>query len=167
MGDVTRLNIKVGKIVKVWEHESSDKLWCEEIDVGESAPRQIGSGLRAHVKKEEMEGAMVCVAANLKPRKLAGFESAGMVLCGTSPAGKVELLRAPAGAKIGERVTMEGYEMLEPDDKLNEKTGKAPWVVVQPGCSMNGSKQATYKGALWQTSAGPVLATTLAEGTIS
>lgn len=165
--DVTRLNIRVGKIVKVWEHPESDKLWCEEIDLGEAAPRQIASGLRHHVKKEEMEGAIVCVCANLKPRKLVGFESQGMVLCGTSSSGKVELLHAPKGAKLGERITIEGTEMLEPDDKLNEKTGKAPWVVVQPGFSMNGSKQATYKGALWQTSAGPVNATTLTEGTIS
>merc|ERR1712185_768277 len=113
---------------------------------------------------EEMEGAMVCVCANLKPRKLVGFESQGMVLCGTSPSGKVvELLHAPAGAKIGERITIDGHEMLEPDDKLNEKTGKAPWVVVQPGFSMNGSKQATYKGAVWLTSKGPVAATTVAD----
>merc|ERR1719375_2115002 len=114
-----------------------------------------------------MKGSMVCVLANLKPRKIAGFESQGMVLCGTSSSGKVELLHPPSGAAIGERVTMEGIEMLEPDDKLNEKTGKAPFPVVQPGFSVNGNKQATYKGAVWMTSAGPVTTTTLTEGTIS
>jgi glutamyl-tRNA synthetase len=165
--DVTRLNIKVGKITKCWAHESADKLWCEEIDVGEAAPRSICSGLRAHVKQEEMQGAMVVVLCNLKSRKMQGFESQGMVMCGTSSAGKVELLHPPAGAKVGERIAIEGLEMLEPDDKLNEKTGKAPFVVVQPGFSMNGNKQATYKGAAWMTSAGPVTATTLTEGTIS
>jgi len=164
--DVTRLNIKVGKIVKAWAHPESDKLYCEEVDLGGPAPRTIASGLRAHVKEEDMSG-LVCVCANLKPRKMQGFESQGMVLCGTSTAGKVELLRPPAGAQVGERVTLEGYDMLDPDDKLNEKTGKAPWVVVQPGFSMNASKQATYKGALWMTSAGPVTAATVADGTIS
>jgi len=140
---------------------------CEEIDLGEAAPRQIASGLRAHVKPEDMEGKLVCVIANMKTRKLAGFESQGMVLCGTSAAGKVELLHPPEGAKVGERITWEGIEMAEPDDKMNEKTGKAPWAVVQPGFSMNASKQATYKGALWITSAGPVVATSVNDGTIS
>merc|ERR1712070_4178 len=46
--DVSRLNIKVGKIVKVWHHPDAEKLYCEEIDLGESAPRTIASGLRAH-----------------------------------------------------------------------------------------------------------------------
>lgn len=165
--DVTRINIKVGRITKVWEHEGSEKLWCEEIDCGEAAPRQIASGLRAHVKKEELEGALVCVCANLKPRKLVGFESQGMVLCATGSDGKIELLLAPEGAQVGERITIEGAEMADPDEKLNEKTGKAPWVAVQPGFSMNGSKQATYKGAVWMTSKGPVTATSVAAGTIS
>ena len=44
----TQVDIRVGKIVKVWEHEGSDKLFCEEIDVGEDKPRQIASGLRAY-----------------------------------------------------------------------------------------------------------------------
>jgi len=166
--DVTRLNLKVGKINKVWPHPESDKLWCEEIDLGESAPRQIASGLRHHCTKEEMEGAMVVVIANMKSRKLAGFESQGMVLCGTSSGGKVEILHPPAGAKIGERVSIEGSDTtLEPDEKLNEKSGKAPWVVIQPGFSMNASKQATHNGALWMTSAGPCTCKTVADGTIS
>merc|ERR1712139_385137 len=165
--DVTRLNIKVGKITKVWAHESADKLYCEEIDLGESEPRSIASGLRAHVKEEEMLGSLVCVIANMKTRKLVGFPSQGMVLCATSTDGKVELLHPPAGAQIGERITWEGYEMAEPDEAMNEKTGKAPWAVVQPGFSMNSSKQATYKGAVWMTSKGPVTAKTVAAGTIS
>lgn len=166
--DVTRCNIKIGKITKAWPHPESDKLWCEEIDLGEAAPRQIASGLRAFCTKEDLEGSLVCVIANMKSRKLAGFESQGMVLCASNADHtKVELLKAPAGAQVGERVSIEGYEMLEPDEKMNEKTGKAPWIVVQPGFSMNSSKQGTYKGALWMTSAGPVAATTITEGGIS
>merc|ERR1719253_1609651 len=49
--DVTRLNIIVGRIKKVWEHPEADKLWCEEIDCGEAEPRQIASGLRNYLKQ--------------------------------------------------------------------------------------------------------------------
>lgn len=165
--DFSRLNIRVGKITKVWPHETAEKLYCEEIDLGEEKPRQIASGLRAHLKQEEMEGQLVIVLANLKPRKLVGFESQGMVMCATSSEGKVELMQPPAGAKVGERVMAEGLEMLEPDDKLNEKTGKAPWEVLRPGCLTNQSKQGTYNGSLWMTSAGPVTCKSVAGGTIS
>lgn len=165
--DVSRLNIKVGKITKVWPHPDAEKLYCEEIDLGEGAPRTIASGLRAHLKQEEMEGKLVIVLANLKPRKMQGFESQGMVMCATSKDGKVELMEPPAGSKVGERVMIEGVEMLEPDDKLNEKTGKAPWEVLRPGCVTNKSKQATYNGSLWKTSAGVVTCKSIDEGTIS
>merc|ERR1712137_347847 len=92
--DITRLDIRVGKIQKVWAHPEADKLWCEEIDLGEDSIRTIASGLRAHVTAEQMLGATVVVLANLKPRTMKGFESQGMVLCTTNESdGKVELLR--------------------------------------------------------------------------
>mmetsp|Transcript_106955 Transcript_106955/g.255249 ORF Transcript_106955/g.255249 Transcript_106955/m.255249 type:complete len:863 (+) Transcript_106955:64-2652(+) len=165
--DFSRLNIKVGKIVKVWPHPNAEKLYCEEIDLGEGQVRTIASGLRAHLKQEEMEGQLVAVLANLKPRKMQGFESQGMVMCATGAAGNVELMQPPAGAQVGERVLAEGIEMLEPDEKLNEKTGKAPWEVLRPGCKTNDSKQGTYNGAVWMTSAGPVTCKSVASGTIS
>jgi len=164
--DISRLNIKVGRITKVWPHPDAEKLYCEEIDVGEAAPRTIASGLRAHLKQEEMEGQLVIVLANLKPRKMQGFESQGMVMCCTSKEGKVELMQPPAGAKVGERVMVEGVEMLEPDDKLNEKTGKNPWVALAPGCLTNSSRQGTYNGAVWMTSAGPVTCKSAVGGTV-
>merc|ERR1712046_89472 len=130
--------------------------------------RTICSGLRDHVQKKDMEGSMVAVLANLKSRKMKGFESQGMVLCATDPSsGKVELLHPPAGAKCGERVTMEGVEMLDADDKLNEKTGKAPLEAVRDGMRTTANKQAGYKGQVWMTSAGPVTCKTVKEGTIS
>jgi len=42
------VDIRVGKIVKAWPHPDSEKLWCEEVDIGEAKPRQIASGLRKH-----------------------------------------------------------------------------------------------------------------------
>merc|ERR1711865_459054 len=62
----TKIDLRVGQIVKAWEHPDSDKLWCEEIDVGEDKPRQIASGLRAHYSQEEMTNRRILVVCNLK-----------------------------------------------------------------------------------------------------
>ena len=53
--DPSKLQLLVGKIVKCWDHPESDKLLCEEIDVGEAVLRSIASGLRAHYTKEEVK----------------------------------------------------------------------------------------------------------------
>lgn len=73
----------------MWNHEDAERLYCEEIDVGEDAPRQIASGLREHVSLEEMQGSLVLVVCNLRPAKLAGFVSNGMVLAAKGSDGKV------------------------------------------------------------------------------
>ena len=65
--DICKLEFKVGLITKVWVHPDADKLYCEEIDVGEEGgPRQIASGLRPHYSEDEMLGKRVLVVANLK-----------------------------------------------------------------------------------------------------
>mmetsp|Transcript_18129 Transcript_18129/g.43563 ORF Transcript_18129/g.43563 Transcript_18129/m.43563 type:complete len:861 (-) Transcript_18129:112-2694(-) len=167
LDDVSRLDIRVGVIKEVWEHPDSDKLWCEKIDLGEPELRNIGSGLRAHVSKEEMLGARVCVLANLKEKKLAGFPSHGMVLC-ASPTGDgvVELLRAPDGAKIGERVGFDGYGG-EAEPTLTQKKNKDALAAVAPSLVVNDQCQATYKGVVFTTSAGPVTCKSNKGGKIS
>lgn len=110
--DVSKLDIRVGVITKAWLHEEADKLFCEEIDIGEEeGPRKIASGLRAHYNLEDLEGQRVLVLANLKSRKLVGFPSHGMVLCAASEDGsKVEFIEPPTDAKIGERVIVDGFD---------------------------------------------------------
>lgn len=74
--DPSKLDFRVGRVVKCWDHPEAEKLLCEEIDCGESSgPRQIASGLRAHYHAEEMQGRKVIVLANLKDRNLVGFKS--------------------------------------------------------------------------------------------
>ena len=76
-----QVDIRVGVIERAWEHPDSDRLWCEEIAVGdEEGPREIASGLRGHFSLEEMTGRRCLVVCNLKPAKLRGFKSNGMVL---------------------------------------------------------------------------------------
>ncbi len=58
------------KINKAWVHPDSTNLYCEEIDVGESEPRSIASGLQGLVPLADLQGRMVVICANLKPRSL-------------------------------------------------------------------------------------------------
>lgn len=108
---ITALDIRVGRIAKVWEHEEADKLFCEEIDVGEDEPRQIASGLKPYLKQEDLEGRLCLVLCNLKARKLVGFPSHGMVLCASNADhSEVRLVAPPVDAKVGERVTIPDFD---------------------------------------------------------
>uniref|UniRef100_A0A0G4HCH8 tRNA-binding domain-containing protein n=1 Tax=Chromera velia CCMP2878 TaxID=1169474 RepID=A0A0G4HCH8_9ALVE len=165
LGDVTRLEVRVGKIVKVWKHPEADKLWCEEIDIGEEKPRQIASGLVGFVPEEGMMNARVLVLANLKARPLVGFPSHGMVLCAKSDDGKkVELVRPPEGAKIGELVKWPGHDG-EPEPQLNPK--KKAFEEIQPQFRTDEKKTALFKDAPFTTSAGPCTVDSITNGSIS
>ena len=125
---IGQCDIRVGLITKAWVHPEATKLYCEEIDIGEpTGPRQIASGLREHYTLEQMQGRRVVIIANLKPRPLVGFMSAGMVLCATSAEGKVEFVTPPEGAKVGERVAFAGHsgEAADPK-KVRAFHGAAP-----------------------------------------
>ena len=65
--------------------------------MGEAEPRQIGSGIRAFHTFEEMQGHRVCVLCNLKPRKLGGFPSNGMLLCASDKDGNLKLITVEGG----------------------------------------------------------------------
>ena len=73
------MDIRVGRITKVWNHPEADKLFCEEVDVGNDETRVIVSGLREHYTLEQMQERLVCVVCNLKKSKLVGVDSCGMV----------------------------------------------------------------------------------------
>lgn len=79
-----RLDIRVGKIVDVSKHPDADTLYVEKIDLGEATPRTIVSGLAKYVPLEEMQNRSVAVLCNLKPAKMRGVESQGMVLCAST-----------------------------------------------------------------------------------
>ena len=104
-----KLDIRVGQMTKVWKHETADKLFCEEIDVAEPEVRQIASGLVPYYSAEQLEGSQVLVVCNLKPAKLVGFKSHGMVLCAVSDDGTaVEVVEPPEGSTLGERIALVG-----------------------------------------------------------
>eukprot|EP00904_Undaria_pinnatifida_P008337 jgi/Undpi1/4633/HiC_scaffold_18.g07987.m1 len=77
-GDPSKLDIRVGVIVKAWKHPDSDKLYCDEVDLGEDKTRMIASGLRPFYTLDEMQGRRVIVMANMRTRSMGGFKSEGM-----------------------------------------------------------------------------------------
>lgn len=166
--DISKLDIRVGLIVKAWEHPEADKLYCEEIDLGEaSGPRQIASGLKDHYTLDEMNGGRrVLVLANLKSRKLVGFPSHGMVLCAASEDGStVQFIEPPADAKVGERVMVDGFEG-EPATE-NQVLKKKMLDAIFPHLKTNGEGVATYRGIPLTTSAGPCKAASLINAPIA
>mmetsp|Transcript_25057 Transcript_25057/g.72083 ORF Transcript_25057/g.72083 Transcript_25057/m.72083 type:complete len:759 (-) Transcript_25057:79-2355(-) len=164
--EFTKMEIRVGKITKVWNHAGADKLFCEEIDVGEEAgPRQIASGLRDHYTLEDMQDRLVLVVCNLKAAKIVDFMSNGMVLAAKSEDGKAELITPPEGSKIGERVFIEGLEG-EPYSSSQTKKKKT-WNNVSKDLKTIADGVASWQGKVIQTSAGPCKAATLVDAPIS
>jgi aminoacyl tRNA synthase complex-interacting multifunctional protein 1 len=152
--DISKLDIRVGIITKAWEHEEADKLFCEEIDIGEETPRTIASGLRNYYTVDQLPGQRVLVLCNLKERKLVGFPSHGMVLCSSSADGtSVKFVEPPSNAIIGERITVDGYSG-EPATE-NQILKKKILDKVFPDLQTNSNGIACYKGIPLSTSAGP------------
>lgn len=168
--EICKLEFKVGQIVKVWVHPKADKLYCEEIDVGEEAPREIASGLRPHFTEEQMLGQRLLVMSNLKAKNLVGFKSHGMVLCAktsTEDGGeKVEFVEPPADAPIGEVIHFEGLPPPEPLSSAQVEKKKI-FQMAQPGLKSNDKCIATWNGHAFLTSAGPCKAKTIANGILS
>ena len=101
--DFAKLQFQVGEIIKCEEVPKSKKLLCSQVRVG-SQIKQIVSGIKQHYSAEEMVGKKVMVLVNLKPAKLAGVLSEGMLLCAEDAEGNLALLtpekEMPAGAEI-------------------------------------------------------------------
>ena len=164
---VTRLDIRVGKIVSCEKHPDADALYLEQIDVGEEEPRTVISGLANFIPLEEMQGRKVAVVCNLKPAKMRGILSSGMVLCGSNEDhSAVEILDPPADAQPGEHLMLEGFGIMKPDEAdavLKSKSQQGVWKMVAPDLKLvNG--EATYNGKLFTTSAGPLTCKSLTDG---
>ena len=101
--DFMKMQFQVGEIIACEEVKKSRKLLCSQVRIG-SEVKQIVSGIKAHYSAEEMVGKKVMVLVNLKPAKLAGVLSEGMLLCAEDADGNLALLTPekpmPAGAEI-------------------------------------------------------------------
>ena len=101
--DFTKMQFQVGEIIKCEEVSKSKKLLCSQVRIG-SQTKQIVSGIKKYYSAEEMVGKKVMVLVNLKPAKLAGVLSEGMLLCAEDAEGNLSLMTPekdmPAGAEI-------------------------------------------------------------------
>ena len=160
----------MGKITKVWHHETAERLFCEEIDVGEGSPRPIVSGLRQFYTLEQMEGRNVIVCCNLEKRSMQGFTSLGMVLAAKSADGSVvELVAPPVGSKVGDRISILG---LTGEPWPSKKISKNKLLeAVLPELYIDGERRACWQGQVLSTISaqglGPCLVDTLINSQIS
>ena len=118
------LDLVVGVVTACSEHDVADSLYVVTIDVGAArgGERTVVSGLDKHVSVDDMVGASVVVVANLKPN--------GTVLAATSHAGDVALVRAPAGAKPGDRILPVGRTPLKaPAAEVDGSKEGSAWAV--------------------------------------
>ena len=101
--DFMKMQFQVGEIIECKAVEKSKKLLCSQVRIG-SQVKQIVSGIQKHYTPEEMVGKKVMVLVNLKPAKLAGVLSEGMLLCAEDAEGNLALMtpekKMPAGAEI-------------------------------------------------------------------
>ena len=101
--DFSKMQFQVGEIISCEAVKKSKKLLCSQVKIG-SQVKQIVSGIKAHYTPEEMVGKKVMVLVNLKPAKLAGVLSEGMLLCAEDAEGNLALMtpekNMPAGAEI-------------------------------------------------------------------
>ena len=101
--DFDKLQFRVGKIISCEEVPKSKKLLCSQVRIG-SETKQIVSGIKQHYSAQEMVGKKVLVLTNLKPAKLAGVLSEGMLLCAEDENGNLALMvpekEMPAGAEV-------------------------------------------------------------------
>ncbi|CCW71776.1 unnamed protein product [Phytomonas sp. Hart1] len=172
---MSRCCFAVGRIVEVRKHPESNKLYIEKIDLGpelnaftNNEPRTILSGLQEFITEEDFLNRLVLVIANLKPRRVAGIVSDGMVMCASaertpensSSAGEaareVVLLDIPAGSGVGERVVFEGHTAsYEP--VLKGKNAERFDEVMKEVCT-NEKGEVCWKGIPFKTSAGVITA---------
>ncbi|XP_015835742.2 tyrosine--tRNA ligase, cytoplasmic [Tribolium castaneum] len=150
------LDIRVGKIVEISKHPDADSLYVSKIEVGEDAPRTVISGLVNYYSAEELLNRMVVLLCNLKPSKMRGIESTGMVLCAsTDEPKKVETLIPPESCSPGDKLVFENYEDGTPEPVLNPK--KKVWEKLQADFRTNSDCIAQWKSSNLISKAGDVV----------
>ncbi|MDR1690348.1 MAG: methionine--tRNA ligase [Candidatus Methanoplasma sp.] len=125
--DFRKLDLRVGKVMSAEDHPDAEKLFVLKVDIGETEPRQIVAGLRAYYSKEQMVGRKIFLVSNLKPAKLRGLMSQGMLLAADDEAmggTNVLLLKPSKDVPVGTKMNS-GVEntssMIEYKDFQNVK----------------------------------------------
>ncbi|XP_061888308.1 aminoacyl tRNA synthase complex-interacting multifunctional protein 1a [Entelurus aequoreus] len=137
--EVSRLDLRVGCIIRTMQLPETDNLYLRHVDVGEAHPRTVVSEC---VPVNQLQNGMAVLLCNLKPTQVRGVASQAVVVCVRSP-DKVEVLSPPNGAFPGDRVTFRGL-LGKPDRELDSAQ---VWDKVHADLRTDGQCVATYKGA--------------------
>eukprot|EP00004_Rigifila_ramosa_P024932 TRINITY_DN732_c0_g1_i6.p1 TRINITY_DN732_c0_g1~~TRINITY_DN732_c0_g1_i6.p1 ORF type:complete len:261 (+),score=67.79 TRINITY_DN732_c0_g1_i6:826-1608(+) len=160
--DVSNVDIRVGRIVEAIKHPDADSLYVETVDLGEGSTRTIVSGLANFIPLEQLQGRLALFVCNLKPAKMRGVESQGMIVAASNAEHTiVELLEVPEGSAPGDRVTWPGYPG-EPVPQLNAK--KKQFESIQPNFTTIADGTAVFKGVPFTLPRGVARAPTLGAG---
>ena len=119
------------------------------------------SGLAKFYKPEDLVGRLVVVVCNLKPVKMRGILSEGMVLCGSTE-DVVEVLAPPEGSLAGEPVLIEGLQQPVPDEVLKSKSAQDMWKRESELLKTNADREGMYDGRRLKSSKGPCTVNSLA-----
>ncbi|XP_029932267.1 aminoacyl tRNA synthase complex-interacting multifunctional protein 1 [Myripristis murdjan] len=145
--DVSRLDIRIGRIISIRRHPLSQTLFVQEVDVGEPAPRTVVSKLGMSPDLEKLRGDLAVLLCNVKPCKVRGVVSQARLLCCSAPDTQIELLAPPSGSAPGDRVTFLSYPG-EPDKELQAK--ERVWERLLPDLQVDVRGVANYKGCSFE-----------------
>uniref|UniRef100_A0A6G3MGY1 Aminoacyl tRNA synthase complex-interacting multifunctional protein 1 (Trinotate prediction) n=1 Tax=Henneguya salminicola TaxID=69463 RepID=A0A6G3MGY1_HENSL len=127
--------------MEIEKHPCADSLYVEKVDVGFEKYITVCSGLVNKISIEELDQKLAVFCCNLKPVKMRGIMSEGMIMC-ASDDNRVELLKPPPESNIGDRVTCPEFN-CDPDLILNPK--EKIWENVQPQLRVNEEGIAVYR----------------------
>ncbi|KAK7129463.1 hypothetical protein R3I94_017618 [Phoxinus phoxinus] len=144
--DVSRLDLRVARILDVRKHPDSESLYVQEVELGEPAPRTVVSGLTNHVPPEQLVGCLVVLLCNVRPVKVRGVQSQARLLCAVNQE-SMEPLTPPTSAQPGDRITFQYYPG-EPEKELNPK--QRIWERLLPDLCTDAKGVATYKGVAFE-----------------
>jgi methionyl-tRNA synthetase len=149
------IDLRVVKILAAENHPDAEALYVLKVDAGEAEPRTVCAGLRKHLTQDEIVGKIAVLVANLKPAKLRGIESHGMLLAADveqDAEGKTIRLSLvnPEGAAVGDSVTAQGVP-AQPKAQITIKDFDKVVLTVQSG-------KVVYSGKPLSTTKGSVIA---------
>ncbi|MCK5347560.1 MAG: class I tRNA ligase family protein, partial [Candidatus Heimdallarchaeota archaeon] len=114
------LNLKVAEIKEANNHPDSEKLVIIQVDIGEDKPRQIVAGIQKYYKAEELIGKKIIIVSNLKPAKLGGEISNGMLLAASSDDEELCILLEAPGSNPGDEVSCGDMKNLDSQIKYDQ-----------------------------------------------
>ena len=101
--DFMKMDLRVGRVLEVEDHPRADRLYLLKVDLGEDEPRQLVAGLKGHYGPDELKGRKIIVVSNLKPAKLRGEISNGMLLAAEN-GDVVSVLTIDKDVEVGSRI---------------------------------------------------------------